>query len=116
MTITFAIALTVVLTLSSAYLLHQWRTGALLAAIDDHKHEGYGKGYDKGYVVGSDDGDETGYARGREDEKAAASDPLRDVLQGVASLWPASRHQGGMEADDWQAIAEEMYEKAIAAL
>ncbi len=111
MTITFAIALVAVLALSGTYLIWQWRTGVLLAAVDD-VHQCYDEGYDQG----ASDGDDTGYGRGRADEKVDGTEPLRDALQGVADLWPASRHQGNIEGDDWRAIAEEMYEKATAAL
>ena len=110
MTITFAIVLTVVLTLSSVYLIWQWRTGALRDEADDD-HECCDQGYDQGV----DEGDEIGFTRGREIEKAERTDPLNEILQGIADLLPSRHARSNMEADDWQAIAEEMYEKAVAA-
>lgn len=107
---TFAIILVIVLLLSSAYLLWQWYIGDL-AGDDDHEC------YDQGYGIGADDGDEIGYARGREDERSDVSEPLRTALQEIADLQPNYYQQSrGMDAGDWQAIAEGMYERAVGAL
>ena len=114
-TFVFPLALGLVLLLCGAYLLHQWYTGELGDDVDG-EHSNYDQGYDKGYVQGADDGDESGYERGRTDEQSDATVPLNDTLQEIADLWPVGYRQSKMEEGDWQAVAEDMYEKAIAAL
>ncbi len=60
------------------------------------------------YSVGADDGYRDGHADGLREGR----EPLIEALEAVVSEMPPHRQHLGMEAKDWERIAEEMSEIA----